>query len=86
MGTLGDAERGHLDNGRMLEDVVLFLFDGDSFDDCPLPDSFNDLIAVDFILDSLGGDGSMTDFELLRNKMMKNDDMRCVCVWVLKKK
>ena len=70
MGTLVEVEHGRLDNGGMLEDAVLFLFDGDSFDDCPLPDSFNDLIAVDFILDSLGGDGSMTDFELLRNEMM----------------
>ena len=85
MGTLGETERGRLDNGGMLEDVVLFHFDGDSCDDCPLPDSFKDLTTIDFILGSLGGDGSMTNFEFLRNEMMKNDDMRCVCVWVLKK-
>ena len=70
MGTLGETERGRLNNGGTFEDDVLFLFDGDSFDDCPLPDSFNDLIAVDFILGYLGGDGFMTDFELLRNEMM----------------
>ena len=85
MTTLGEVERGCLDNGGTLENVVLFLFDGDSCDDCPLPDSFKDLATVDFILGSLGGDGSMTDFEFLGNEMMKNDDMRCVCVWVLKK-
>ena len=28
----------------------------------------------------------MTDFDFLGNEMMKNDDMRCVYVWVLKKK
>ena len=85
MGTLREADRGRLDNGGTLDDVVLFLFDRDSCDDCPLPDSFNDLAVVDFILGSLGGDGSMTDFGFLGNEMMKNDDMRCVCVWVLKK-
>ena len=62
MDTLGKAERGCLDNGGTLEDVVLFRFDEDSCDDCPLPDSFNDFAAVDFILGSLGGDGSMTNF------------------------
>ena len=85
MGTLGEVERGRLDNGGMLEDVVLFIFDGNSCDDCPLPNFFKDLAAVDFILGSLGGDGSMNNFKFLRNEMMKNDDMRCVCVWVLKK-
>ena len=87
MGMLGEADCECLDNRGMLEDVVLFLFDGDSCDDCPLPDSFKDLAAVDFILCFLGGDGFMTDFEFLGNEMMKkNGDMRCVCVWVLKKK
>ena len=85
MGTLGEAERERLENGGMLEDAILFLFDGDSYDDYPLPDSFKDLAAVDFILGSLGGDGSMTDFEFLGNEMTKNDDMRYVCVWVSKK-
>ena len=85
MGTLGEADRERLDNGGMLEDVVLFLFDGDSYDDCPLPVSFKDLVAVDFILGFFGCDGSMTDFKFLGNEMVKNDDMRCVCVWVLKK-
>ena len=87
MGTLGEAERGRLDNGGPLEDAILFRFDGVFCDDCPLLDSFKDLAAVDFILGSLGGDGSMTNFEFLRNEMMKNDDMRCVCLclWVLKK-
>ena len=87
MGTLGEAERERLDNGGMLENAILFHFDGDSCDDCPLPDSFKDLATVDFILGSLGSDGSMSNFEFLRNEMMKNDDMRCVCVcvWVLKK-
>ena len=85
MGTLGEANRGSLDNGRTLDNAVLFLFDRDSCDDCPLPDSFTDLAAIDFILGSLGGDGSMTDFQFLGNEMMKSDDMRCVCVWVLKK-
>ena len=78
MGTLGEAEREHLDNGGILEDAALFLFNGDSCDDCPLPDSFKDLAAIDFILGSLSGDGSMTDFEFLGNEKMKNDDMRCV--------
>ena len=85
MGTLGKEERECLDNGRTLEDVVLFLFDGDSCDDCPLSVSFKDLATIDFILGSLDCDGSMIDFEFLGNEMLKNDDMRCVCVWVLKK-
>ena len=85
MGTLREAKRRRLDNGGTLEDVVLFRFDGNSCDDCPPPDSFKDLTAINFILGSLGGDGSMTNFEFLRNEMMKSDDMRCVCVWVLKK-
>ena len=59
MGTLGVAECGCLDNGGTLEDVVLFLFDGDSCDDCPLPISFKDLVVFDFILGSLGCDGSV---------------------------
>ena len=82
MGTLVEVEHGRLDNGGMLEDAVLFHFDGDSCDDCPLPDSFKDLAAVDFILGFLGCDGSMTDFEFLRNEMMKNDDIyeMCMCV------
>ena len=50
MGTLGEAERERLDNGGMLEDAILFLFDGDSCDDWPLPNSFKDLATVDFIL------------------------------------
>ena len=41
--------------------------------------------AVDFILGSFGCEGSMTDFGYFGNEMMRNDDMRCVCVWVLKK-
>ena len=68
MDTLGKAERGRLNNGGMLEDAVLFRFDGDSYDDCPLPDSFKDLAVVDFILGSVSGDGSMTNFEFLRNE------------------
>ena len=80
MGKLGKAERERLDNGGTLKNVVLFLFDGDSCDDCPLPDSFKDLAAIDFILGSLGGDGSMTDFEFLGNEMMKNSDVIYVCV------
>ena len=59
MGTLGEVKRGRLDNGGTLEDAVLILFDGDSCDDCPLPISFKDLSAVDFILGSLGCDGSV---------------------------
>ena len=78
MGTLGEADLGRLDNGGTLEDAVLFLFDGDSYDDCPLPVSFKDLAAVDFILGSLGCDGSMTDLEFMGNEMMNNDNMRCV--------
>ena len=85
MTTLGEVERGCLDNGGTLEDVVLFRFDGNSCDDCPPPDSCKDRAAINFILGSLGGDGSMTNFEFLRNEMMKNDDMRCVYVWILKK-
>ena len=61
MGTLGEAERGRLDNGGMLEDAVLFLFDGDSCDDCHLLDSFNDLQLSISFLGSLGDDGSMND-------------------------
>ena len=53
MGTLGEAKRECLDNGGTLEDAILFLFDGDSYEDYPLPDSFNDLTAIDFILGSL---------------------------------
>ena len=85
MGTLREADRERLNNGGMLDDAVLFLFDKDSYDDSFLPDFFNDLAVVDFILGSLGGDGSMIDFGFLKNEMMKNDDMRFVCVWVLKK-
>ena len=47
MGTLGEADRGRLDNGGTLDDAVFFLFDGDSCEGCPLPISFNDLSAVD---------------------------------------
>ena len=65
MGTLGEVERGRLDNGGTLEDAVLFLFDEDSCDDCPLSVSFKDLATIDFIL---GCDGSMTDFEFLGKK------------------
>ena len=52
------------------------------------PFFFNDLPAVDFILGSFGCEGSMIDFGYFSNEMMRNDDMRCVCVcvWVLKKK
>ena len=71
MATLGKAEHGRLYNGRTLDDVVLFLFDGDSCDDCPLPIFFNDLVVVDFILGYFGCDGSMTNFEFLRNEMMQ---------------
>ena len=71
MGTLGEAEHGHLDNGGTLDNTVLFLFDRDSCDDFPLPISFNDLAAVDFILGFFGCDGSMIDFEFLGNEMMK---------------
>ena len=85
MGTLGKVDRGRLDNGGTLDEVVLFLFDGDSCEGCPLPIFFNDLPAVDFILGSFGCEGSMTDFGYFSNEMMRNDDMRCVCVWVLKK-
>ena len=70
MGTLGEAECECLDNEGMLEDAVLFLFDGDFCNDCPIPVSFKDLAAVDFILGSLGGDGSMIDFEFWGNEMM----------------
>ena len=70
MGTLEEAECGRPENRGMIEDSILFLFDGDSCDDCPLPNSFKDLAAVDFILGSLGGDGSMTDFEFWGNEMM----------------
>ena len=86
MGTFGEADRGRLDNGGTLDDAVLFLFDGDSYKGCPLPIFFNDLPTVDFILGSFGYEGSMTDFGYFGNEMMRNDDMRCVCVWVLKKK
>ena len=80
MGALGEADRGRLDNGGTLDDAVLFLFDGDSCEGYPLPISFNDLPAVDFILGSFGCEGSMTDFRYFGNEMMRNDDMRCVCV------
>ena len=85
MGALGEADRRHLDNGETLDDVILFLFDGDSCEGCPLPNSFNDLLAVDFILGSFGCDGFMIDFGFLGDEVMKNDDMICVCVWVLRK-
>ena len=75
---LGEAGRGRLDNGGTLEDVVLFLFDGDSRDDCPLPVSFKDLATIDFILGSLDCEEFITDFEFLGNEMMENDDMKCV--------
>ena len=71
MGTLGEADCGRLDNGGTLEDVVLFLFDRDSCDDCPLPISFNDFPAVDFILGSCGCEGSMTDFGYFGKEMMR---------------
>ena len=61
MGTFGKAEHGCLDNGGTLDGAVLFLFDRDSCDDCPLPIFFNDLPAIDFILGSFGCEGSMTD-------------------------
>ena len=87
MDVLGEVDRRHLDNGGTLDDAILFLFDGDSCEGCPLPISFNDLPVVDFILGSFGCEGSMTNFGYFGNEMMRNDDMRCVCVcvWVLKK-
>ena len=75
MGTLGEAARGRLDSGGMLEDVIFYLFDGDSCDGYPLPISFKDLTAVDFILGPLDYDGFMTDFGFLKNEMMKTDDL-----------
>ena len=89
MGILREADRGRLDNGGTLDDAALFLFERDSYDDCPLPISFNDLPTVDFILGSFGCEGSMTDFGYFVNEMMKDDDdirCVCVCVWILKKK
>ena len=62
MGVLGEVDRGRHDNGGTLDDAVLFLFDGDSCESCPLPISFNDLPTIDFILGSFGCEGSMTDF------------------------
>ena len=85
MGTLGEVECGCLDSGGMLEDTIFCFFDGDSCDDWPLPIFFKDLAAIDFILGSLDCDGFMIDFRYLENEMTKNDDMRCVWVWVLKK-
>ena len=75
MRTLREAKCGRLDNGGMLEDAVFYLFDGDFFNDWPLPISFKDLTTVDFILGLLDCDGFMTDFEFLENEKMKNDDM-----------
>ena len=86
MGALGEADRRHLDNGGTLDDAILFLFNGDSCEDCPLPISFNDFPTVDFILGSFGCDGFITDFGFLGDDVLKNDDMICVCVWVLRKK
>ena len=83
---LGEADCGRLDDGRTLDDAVLFLFDGDSCEGCPLPNSFNDFPAIDFILGSFGCDGFMIDFGFLGDKVMKNDDMICVYMWVLRKK
>ena len=87
MGALREADRRCHDNGGTLDDAVLFLFlfDRDFCEGCPLPISFNDLPVVDFILGSFGYEGFMTDFGYFGNEMMRNDDMRCVCVWVLKK-
>ena len=65
MGALGEADCGRLNNGGTLNDAVLFLFDGDSCEDCPLLISFNDFPAVDFILGSFDCDGFMTDFGFL---------------------
>ena len=75
MGTLVEVERERLDNGGTLKDAVFCLFDGDFCDDWPLPISFKDLTAVDFILGPLDCDGFMTDFGFLENEMVKNDDM-----------
>ena len=86
MGTFGEANRGHLDNGGTLDNSVLFLFDGDFCEGCPLPIFFNELPIVDFILGSFGCEGSMTDFGFLGNEVMKNDDMICVCVCGFQKK
>ena len=85
MRALGEKDRGRLDNGGTLDDVVLFLFDGDSCEDCPLPISFNDFPTVDFILGSFGCDGFMIDFGFLGDEVIKNDDMIWACVWVLGK-
>ena len=62
---LGEVDRCRLDNGGTLDDAILFLFNGDSCEDCPLPISFNDFPTVDFILGSFGCDGFMIDFGLL---------------------
>ena len=86
MGALREADRGLLNNGGTLDDFVLFLFDGDSCKDCPLPIFFNDFPTVDFILGSFDCDGFMTDFGFLGDEVLKNDDMICVCVWVLKER
>ena len=59
----------------MLEDVILCLFDGDSYDEWPLPISFKDLTTVNFTLVLLDCGGFMIDFGFLENEMMKKDDM-----------
>ena len=85
MGALEEANCGRLNNGGTLNDAVLFLFDGDSCEDCLLPIFFNDFPAINFIMSSFDCDGFMTDFWFLGDEVMKNDDIICVCVWVLKK-
>ena len=77
MRTLGEADRGRLDNRGTLDDAVLFLFDGDSYEGCPLPISFNDFLVVDFILGSFGCEGFMRDFGYFGNEMMIWDVYVC---------
>ena len=42
-GTLGEADRGCLNNGGTLDDAIFFLFDRDFCEDYPIPIFFNDL-------------------------------------------
>ena len=64
-----------MDGGGTLEDPVLGLFAGESWDDWPLPFSFKDHAAVDFNLVPFDCDGFMNDFGFLMKVMMRNDDM-----------
>ena len=61
--------------GGTLDDVVLCLFDGETYDGWPLPFSFKDRSVVDLNLVPFDCDGFMTKYGFLMYEMIRDDDV-----------